>query len=157
MSQVSTPPGVVAGDALALERIIHLAAFRAALRVFQRRSEKIARRWGLTPQRFLLLLAIKGAPEGTERLNLTEAATRLQLSRNSVTELCRRAEDAGLVERRRSSTDQRVVYLSLTDEGERRLRGALLEGEVAREAFATSFADLVASFAASGPDSGTRA
>ena len=44
--------------------IIAVAEFRSALRHFLRRSEKIARKSGLTPQRYTLLMMIKGAPDG---------------------------------------------------------------------------------------------
>ena len=40
------------------------AELRASLRRFMRRSEEVAARHGLTPQRHLLLLMIKGAPDG---------------------------------------------------------------------------------------------
>jgi DNA-binding MarR family transcriptional regulator len=86
-----------------------------------RKTEQTARRSGLTPQRHLLLLMIKGAPDGSERSTVTELAERLQLAQSTVTELVRRAEDAGLIEREQSSSDGRVVYLRLTKEGERRL------------------------------------
>lgn len=139
-------------DVVSLEAIVDLAEFRAALRLFQRHSEEIARRWGLTPQRYLLLLTIKGAPDGSERLNLTQVAERLQLSRNGVTELASRAEEAGLIEREGDSSDQRVVYLRLTAEGERRLRGAVLEGQIYREELTRGFAALVRSFRAMSRD-----
>ena len=42
--------------------VIAVAEFRSALRHFLRRSEKIARESGLTPQRYTLLMMIKGAP-----------------------------------------------------------------------------------------------
>ena len=42
------------------------AALRAAVRLFLRRGEQVARAAGLTPQRQLLLLMIKGAPDGSE-------------------------------------------------------------------------------------------
>jgi hypothetical protein len=42
--------------------IIAVAEFRSALRHFLRRSEKIARQSGLTPQRYTLLMMIKGRP-----------------------------------------------------------------------------------------------
>jgi len=45
--------------------IARVAAFRAALRVFLRKSERNARKSGLTPQRYLLLLMIEGAPDGS--------------------------------------------------------------------------------------------
>jgi DNA-binding MarR family transcriptional regulator len=94
---------------------------RAALREFLRASEQTARRNKLTPQRYGLLLMIKGAPDGSERSTVTELARRLQLAQSTVTELVRRAEAAGLVERESSADDGRVAYLSLTGEGERRL------------------------------------
>jgi DNA-binding MarR family transcriptional regulator len=108
-------------------RIIDIAEFRAGLRAFLRHSEHACRAWGLTPQRFQLLLAIKGAADGTEQSNISTIADRLQLSRNTVTELCTRAEEAGLVTRTSSDDDGRVVLLSVTADGERRLLGALDE------------------------------
>jgi DNA-binding MarR family transcriptional regulator len=99
-----------------------VADFRAALRRFLRESEKISRKYGLTPQRYLLLLMIKGAPGGTERSTVTELSERLQLAQSTVTELVMRAEEAGLVRRELSPKDARVAYLRLTAEGEQRLR-----------------------------------
>jgi DNA-binding MarR family transcriptional regulator len=91
------------------------------LRTFLRRSERIARKSGLTPQRYLLLLMVKGAPGGDERSTVTELAQRLQLAQSTVTELVSRAEGAGLIAREQSRTDARVAHLRLTREGERRL------------------------------------
>ena len=104
-----------------VEDVVHVAAFRAALRHFLRRSERIARKSGLTPQRYLLLLMIKGAPDGSEQSTVTELSERLQLAQSSVTELVRRAEEASLIAREQSTSDARVAHLRLTDEGERRL------------------------------------
>jgi DNA-binding MarR family transcriptional regulator len=95
------------------------AEFRAALRQFLRVSEQVARSNKLTPQRFMLLLMIKGAPG--ERSTVTELAARLQLAQSTVTELVRRAENAGLIRREPSKEDGRVAYLCLTPEAERRL------------------------------------
>ena len=108
-------------DWVAVEDVVNVAAFRAALRRFLRRSERIARKSGLTPQRHLLLLMIKGAPDGSEQSTVTELAGRLQLAQSTVTELVRRAEEAGLVEREQSVADGRVAHLRLSAEGERRL------------------------------------
>ena len=107
-----------------VDDVVHVAEFRAALRRFLRRSERTARRSGLTPQRHLLLLMIKGAPDGTEQSTVTELSERLQLAQSTVTELVRRAEEAGLLAREQSATDARVAHLRLTDEGERRLAQA---------------------------------
>jgi DNA-binding MarR family transcriptional regulator len=101
--------------------IVAVAEFRAALRGFLRRTERIARQSGLTPQRYLLLLMVKGAPDGSEKSTVTELAERLQLAQSTVTELVSRAEKTGLIEREQSHTDARVAHLRLTEEGERRL------------------------------------
>lgn len=110
------------------------AELRVALRRFLRLSEQVARRNRLTPQRYLLLLMIKGAPDGSERSTVTQLAERLQLAQSTVTELVRRAEAVGLIKREPSPRDGRVAYLSLTAEGERRLEGTVgdLGGEPAR-------------------------
>jgi DNA-binding MarR family transcriptional regulator len=101
------------------------AELRAALRRFMRLSEQVARRHRLTPQRYALLLMIKGAPDGSERSTVTELAEQLQLAQSTVTELVRRAESVGLIEREASTQDGRVAYLRLTPEAERRLAGAI--------------------------------
>ena len=98
-----------------------MAEFRAALRAFLRRTERVARQSGLTPQRYLLLLMIKGAVDGSERSTVTELAERMQLAQSTVTELVSRAEEAGLIGREQSRDDARVAHLRLTAEGERRL------------------------------------
>jgi DNA-binding MarR family transcriptional regulator len=111
----------VDADQPSVADVVSVAEFRSALRRFLRRSERIARRSGLTPQRHLLLLMIKGAPDGSEQSTVTELAERLQLAQSTVTELVSRAEEAGLIARRQSAADGRVANLRLTAEGERRL------------------------------------
>lgn len=98
------------------------AAFRASLRRFHRISEDAARKAGLTPRRYLLLLMIKGAPGGAERSTVSELCARLQLAQSTITELVQRAEEAGLVRRAQAREDGRIAYLTLTPEGERRLQ-----------------------------------
>lgn len=100
---------------------INAAAFRAALRSFLRTSEEIAQANGLTPRRHLMLLLIKGAPDGGERATINDLSRRLHLAQTTVTELVKRAVAAGLLVREQSTTDARVMYLLLSDEGERRL------------------------------------
>src|SRR5437763_16960041 len=121
--------------------IIAVAEFRSALRHFLRRSEKIARQAGLTPQRYMLLLMVKGAPNGGEQSTVTELSERMQLAQSTVTGLVRRAESAGLIEREQSQRDARVAYLRLTPEGERRLllsfTALATERAQLREAFAS--------------------
>ena len=125
--------------AITTSDVVAVAEFRAALRVFLRRTERIARQSGLTPQRYLLLLMVKGAPDGSERSTVTELSEQLQLAQSTVTELVSRAEETGLLEREQSATDARVAHLRLTEEGERRLMqaftGLATERSNLREAF----------------------
>jgi DNA-binding MarR family transcriptional regulator len=124
------------------DEVVHVAQFREALRRFLRRSERIARGSGLTPQRYLLLLMIKGAPDGSEQSTVTELADRLQLAQSTVTELVSRAEEVGLVEREQSPSDGRVAYLRLTAEGERRLGQAFTDLSAERRELRDAFAHL---------------
>ena len=107
-----------------VSRVMEVADFREALRRFLRQSERVARQAGLTPQRYLLLVMVKGARDGSERSTVTELAHRLQLAQSTVTELVSRAEEAGLIAREQSQTDARVAHLRLTEDGERRLEAA---------------------------------
>jgi DNA-binding MarR family transcriptional regulator len=124
------------------DEVARVAAFRAALRAFMRKSERNSRAAGLTPQRYLLLLMIKGAPDGREHSTVTELAERLQLAQSTVTELVRRAEEAGLIERAQSVDDGRVAHLKLTDEGERRLTKAFTTNEQERSELRDTIAEL---------------
>ncbi len=119
-----------------------VATFRTALRRFLRRSERIARESGLTPQRHLLLLMIKGAPNGSEQSTVTELAERLQLAQSTVTELVGRAEEAGLIAREQSTRDGRVANLRLTAEGERRLLQSFTDHMTERAQLRDAFAAL---------------
>jgi DNA-binding MarR family transcriptional regulator len=134
MSEIEQKPAV--------EDVMAVAEFRAALRQFLRRSERIARQSGLTPQRHLLLMMIKGAPGGEEQSTVTELSDRLQLAQSTVTELVRRAEDAGLIEREQSQRDARVAYLRLSEEGERRLMLAFTDLARERAQLRDAFAHL---------------
>ena len=124
------------------EAVARVAEFRAALRQFLRKSERVARASGLTPQRYLLLLMIKGAPDRSEQSTVTELADRLQLAQSSVTELVRRAEEVGLVQREASSADGRVAHLRLTAEGERRLARSFVSLAAEREQLRQAFLHL---------------
>jgi DNA-binding MarR family transcriptional regulator len=129
-------------ERLSAEAAMRGAEFRAALRRFLRRAERTARSSGLTPQRYLLLLMIKGAPDGSEKSTVTELAERLQLAQSTVTELVRRAEEVGLLQRETSAVDGRVAHLRLTDEGERRLARSFASMAAERQALRATFAQL---------------
>jgi DNA-binding MarR family transcriptional regulator len=132
----------VTPDDLNLEDVVTVADFRSALRKFLRRSELVADACGLTPQRYLLVLMIKGAPDRSARSTVTELADRLQLAQSTVTELVTRSVDAGLVAREGSAADARVTYLRLTPEGERRLACSFTELATERRALYQAIGNL---------------
>jgi len=95
------------------------------LRAFLNRSEKVVRAHGLTPRRYELLLLLKVAPPA--EATVTHLAASLGVGQSAGTQLVRRAENDGLVERRLSPLDARVNELRVSEEGERRLAAALAE------------------------------
>jgi DNA-binding MarR family transcriptional regulator len=97
-----------------------LANLRYALRRFSRQTELEARRVGLTPQQYLLLLSLKGFP-GRDWASITELAERLQIRHNAVIGLVNRAEERDLVRRAQDpgSNDRRIVNIHITPAGER--------------------------------------
>lgn len=97
-----------------------LAEFRHELRRYLRWAEARAAQAGLTTTQHQLLLAIRARGP---RANATvgELADELLLRHNSTVGLIDRAQAAGLVSRHTDPSDQRVVRVSLTTEGRRRL------------------------------------
>ncbi len=101
--------------------IRNLARFRYAIRKFQHFSDEAARQAGLTPQHHPLLLGIAGfSHKGSATIG--QLAEFLQVRHHSVVGLVDRAEAMGLVRREISPDDRRVVQVSLTAEGLRKLR-----------------------------------
>jgi len=94
-----------------------LAEFRYEIRRFLRASEEAARAVGLEPQQHQLLLALKGAPAGTEP-TIAYLAERLQLQHHSLVGLVDRLVDRRLVRRRRDPADHRRAMVTLTGAGE---------------------------------------
>jgi len=137
--------GASTRDRVSLGEYQSVADLRAALRRFMRVGEQAARRHGLTQQRYLLLLMIKGAPDGSQQSTVTVLSERLQVAQSTVTELVGRAEEAGLVARDPSTDDGRVVLFSVTPEGERRLSALMRELRSER----ASLAKMVGAFAES--------
>jgi DNA-binding MarR family transcriptional regulator len=97
-----------------------LAELRYLIRKFVREGDAIARLAGLEPQQYLLLLAIRGLPEG-EEATIRELADRLALKHHSTVELIDRLETHGYVRRNRSRGDRRRVLVSLLPRGEKLL------------------------------------
>ncbi|HUR37501.1 MAG TPA: MarR family transcriptional regulator, partial [Terriglobales bacterium] len=94
------------------------AEFRHHLRRFLRSSEINAKAYGLEPNQYQLLLAIKGLPE-SETPNISTMAGRLQIEQHSAVELVDRSVRKGVVERFREGSDRRKVFLRLTEAGEK--------------------------------------
>lgn len=97
------------------------AEFRYQIRRFLRASEQIAREYGLNPQQYQLMLALKGLPDD-HAATIGELAERLQIQHHSTVELADRLSAKSLVRRKRDSEDRRQVLLELTAKGEKTLR-----------------------------------
>lgn len=102
-----------------------LAELRFRIRKFLHEGDLVARTAGLKPQQYLLLLAVRGLPDGAEA-SVRTVAGRLGLKHHSTVELIDRLEARGLVKRLRAQDDRRTVRVALRPRGEK-----LLE-EVAR-------------------------
>lgn len=96
-----------------------LADFRHALRRFLHFSEQEAATENLTPQQHQALLAIRGRAPGTTTVGVL--AERLCLKHHTTVELVQRLEKAGLLTKRPSPDDGRLLVLEATDEGTARL------------------------------------
>lgn len=98
-----------------------LAEFRYQLRKFLRHMEEEVRQFGINPQQYQLVLAVKGLPK-EQVPTISRLAERMQLNHNSMVELVDRCEERNLLMRVRSGTDRRQVTLSITTDGETLLR-----------------------------------
>jgi DNA-binding MarR family transcriptional regulator len=98
-----------------------LRALRRILRRVTLHSRQLSRDTGLTLPQVLCLRALGDAPGGrTTQVDLSRA---VQLSSPTVTGIVDRLEHAGLVQRERSITDRRKIYVSLSARGRERLDG----------------------------------
>src|SRR6267378_5296441 len=97
-----------------------LAELRYRIRKFVGEGDAVARAAGLEPQQYLLLLALRGLPEGVEA-TIRTLAERLALKHHSAVELIDRLETHGCVRRARGRDDRRRVLVSLLPRGERLL------------------------------------
>ena len=122
------------------------AAFRSALRRFLARTNEVSAGAGLTSQRYDLLLAIKTGDGETSTVG--ELVQRLSLPQPAVTELVKRAEEVGLIERAVSATDRRVSVLRLTAQADERLIRAFVALRQERSQLAEAMRALDASFRA---------
>src|SRR5256714_2891147 len=97
-----------------------LAELRYRIRHFLREGDAMAHASGLEPQQYLLLLTLRGLPEG-EVATIRTLAERLALKHHSAVELIDRLEAHGYVRRTRGREDRRRVLVSLLPRRERLL------------------------------------
>jgi DNA-binding MarR family transcriptional regulator len=130
------------------EEILSAAAFRSALRKFLARTEVVAANAGLSSQRYNLLLLVKAGELTGEQATVGRLRDLLELRQTAVSELARRAVEAGLVVREPSGGDGRSFLFRLTPEGERRLMSAFDALRDDRAELESAFSDLGREFRA---------
>ena len=91
----------------------HLVDDMLALYHLIRRASHPVHRAEITPEQYWLLrlLRRRGA------LSISELAEKLGVTGSSITTACKRLEKAGLVMRERQSDDERMVRVTLTEQG----------------------------------------
>ncbi|MGH2927841.1 MAG: MarR family winged helix-turn-helix transcriptional regulator [Solirubrobacteraceae bacterium] len=98
-----------------------LAQLRHGLHSFLHWSAEQAKRAGLTATQHQLLLAVRASRE--ERgPTVSDVAAVLLIRHHSAVELVDRAQDAGLITRKRDPDQQSMVRLRVTDRGAAKLR-----------------------------------
>ena len=121
-------------DQLSEEDLV-LVALRKIKRAMDLYSRKLRKTVGLTAPQLLLLQAIKNKAD----VSISTLSDEVSLSQATVTSIIDRLESRGLVQRKRSDVDKRVVHAMLTPDGERVLESAPTP---LQEQFSTQFADL---------------
>jgi DNA-binding MarR family transcriptional regulator len=97
-----------------------LAELRYRIRHFIQEGDAAAQRSSLEPQQYLMLLAIRGLPQG-EVATIRTLAGRMALKHHSAVELIDRLESRGWVRRSRSEDDKREVRVALLPQGSKLL------------------------------------
>ena len=120
----STPPRSTLQGEIQKKRPFELAEQEAMLNIVRTASalntdfERLFRAHGLTDAQYNVLRILRG--EGTRMPSLS-IAQRTVTRVPDITRLVDRLENAGLVERERCPEDRRVVYVSITRKGLRKL------------------------------------
>lgn len=97
-----------------------LSSLRRLIRATDLHSKYLSKTTGLTAPQILLLQAIRDKGEVT----ISELAHEISLSQATVTTILDRLEKRGLVYRKRSERDKRVVHAHLTDKARETLKTA---------------------------------
>lgn len=90
-----------------------LIALRRIIRAVDQHSRKLVQDYGLTGPQALLLTEVVRAGD----LSAGDLAARVSLSQATVTDIVKRLESRGLVERRRDERDRRKVIIAATAQG----------------------------------------
>lgn len=86
--------------------------FREVMHLFKQSMSKVFEDLGMTvPQSMVMGILSK-----EKTLKITELSTRLSLSNSTVSGIVDRLEKQGIVERKRSEQDRRVVYVSVSSD-----------------------------------------
>lgn len=112
-----------------------LIALRRITRAIDIQSKRLVKRSGLTAPQLVVIQALRRDGE----LSPSAIARAVSLSQATVTSIVERLERAGLVCRRKSDTDRRVVLIGLTPEG---LAKAESAPELLQAGFIRAFGDL---------------
>lgn len=109
---VSVSSADVSDDTLAAKEDV-LIAIRKIIRATDLHSRKLTKTVGLTAPQLLVLQAIRDLGA----VAISRLSSEVSLSQATVTTILDRLEKRGLVDRRRSEQDKRVVHALLTDAG----------------------------------------
>lgn len=110
-----------------------VAQARFAIRKCFRIVDDEARAHGLDPLQHQALIQAYGCADG--RMTISELATRLDIVVALASRLVKALVERGYLERTESTTDRRLSYVSVTDEGIALLRGIMSEVEFKITAF----------------------
>lgn len=99
-------------DLLKLENQICFPLY-AASRLVTQCYQPVLARFNITYPQYLVLLVLWEK----DNVNLTFIADKLQLKSNTLTPLLKRMEELQLIERKRSSLDERNISIALTEKG----------------------------------------
>lgn len=97
-----------------------LIALRRIIRAIDMRSRRLMQQAGFTGPQLLILQALGQH----EEMSAGELAREINLSQGTVTSILDRLEKRGLIQRIRSESDRRKVYITLTDIGKEQLASA---------------------------------
>jgi DNA-binding MarR family transcriptional regulator len=110
----TTHPIAAAQPQSVLDELVCFALYNASHAITQAYRSVLAP-WGLTYPQYLVFVVLWN--EGA--LSLRDLGSRLELDSGTLSPLTRRMEEAGYLERLRTSDDARVVTIGLTEKGER--------------------------------------